>query len=117
MLFNYETVTTEALTIDIYDGIETGSGSFVVEFRGDIDVDPGPEPEETSSELLQIVYYIFIIIIAVNAVGFVVYYRKYKGRFKLEDLFLIHANSFSKCPGFTMVSRTFFMYMSCSSFV
>jgi hypothetical protein len=92
ILFNYELEVTEALAVEVSDGEGTSSTSFVVEFKSDQPDGPADGPDDQTSEMLSALYYIILLIIIINAVGIAIYYRKYRGSFKLEDLFLIHAN-------------------------
>jgi hypothetical protein len=92
ILFNYASVKTEALTVEASDGKDLSSTSFVVEFIGST-VDASKKSSEDSGfQIFMAIMYILILIITING-GLIAYtYVKYKGKFKLEDLFLIHAN-------------------------
>ncbi|UCH89018.1 MAG: hypothetical protein JSV49_12430 [Thermoplasmata archaeon] len=94
ILFYYVDKTTEALTVEVSDGAESSSTSFVVEFTGITISEEITEPEsdDRSFEIYMAFIYILILIITINSGGIAYFYMKYKGKFKLEDLFVIHAN-------------------------
>jgi hypothetical protein len=93
ILFNYNQETTEALTVVVDDGYETASTSFVVDFISSyVEIPEEPKVEDRSFEMYAALFYILILIVTINGGGIAYFYIKYKGRFKLEDLFLIHGN-------------------------
>ena len=92
ILFNYESISTEALTVKISDGIDESSNSFVVEFVGVTDEVSETQEESSPFPMYAALIYILILIVSING-GIIAYtYLQYKGKFKIEDLFLIHAN-------------------------
>jgi len=92
ILFNYDQEATEALTVKVSDSYETSSASFVVDFIGGSSGTEKPEDNRSKFEMFATWIFFIIIMAIINTGGLAIYYFKYKGRYKLEDLFLIHAN-------------------------